>query len=313
MHRGAARRDLRGQQRGSTVGAKGCDVAGFSTSGIAAAVAAAKGADSVLLVVGIDQGQEKEGKDRTITTLPGQQVKLVNAVLALAKPTAVVLVSGGAMSLGDIAAAAPAVVAAPYGGEMAARAMADVVFGEYNPSGKLAATMYPPDYVYQIPLTEMGLTVPPGRTHMYYTGEAEFAFGHGLSYTSWELAWAQPPPAGLLWSTADDEQSVEMRATVRNTGARGGKQTVLAFWRPVGHHGVLKQRLLAYAGADVAPGAEAGVAFLVHKEALAIADESGATVLYPGAYEIVLRDGTSQLVHTIRVSGEARVLRRFAE
>ena len=76
----------------------------------------------------------------------------------------------------------------PGGGYL--KAMADVLFGAYNPTGKLAVTMYPPEFVEQIPLTEMSLTVPPGRTHMYYTGEPEFAFGDGLSYSTFEMASA---------------------------------------------------------------------------------------------------------------------------
>ena len=67
------------------------------------------------------------------------------------------------------------------GGEMGGVALADVLFGRYNPSGKLAATMYPPNYVNQIPLTEMGLTVPPGRTHMFYTGKPSLCAAHWLS------------------------------------------------------------------------------------------------------------------------------------
>lgn len=301
---------------GETEGARGCDVAGASSRGIAAAVAAAGRADQVVLMVGVDQSQEREGLDRTATTLPGQQVNLVNKVLALKKPTVVVVVSGGTMSLGAIKGAAPAIVAAPYGGEMAARAVADVLFGAYNPSGKLAATMYPPDYVDQIPLTEMGLTVPPGRTHMHYTGEAEFEFSHGLSYTTWELAWAAPPPPAR-WSTAAGAppQRADLRAAVRNAGARGGRRTVLAFWRPAGGAAAalrVRQRLVSYAGVDVAPGAEAAVAFSVDAAALAVADASGAMVLHPGAYEIVLRDGTSELTHPVSVAGAPRVLRDFA-
>ena len=125
---------------GSVTGAAGCGVAGTDASGIAASVAVAKAAD--IVVVGLDQGQEREGLDRTITTLPGVQTQLVAEVMKLKKTAIVVTFSGGAMSLGPIKDAAPAIIAANYGGEMGAVALAEVLFGKYDPSGKLAATMY---------------------------------------------------------------------------------------------------------------------------------------------------------------------------
>jgi len=151
---------------GKVTGVLGCDV-NSKTDGIAQAVAAAKAADVAVLVMGIDGSIEAEGRDRYNTTLPGLQIKLVTEVLKVAKSAALILVSGGAMSLGELKGSSPAIVEALYGGEAAAQALADVLFGAYNPSGKLAATMYPPSYVSEIPLTEMSLTAPPGRTHMY--------------------------------------------------------------------------------------------------------------------------------------------------
>lgn len=149
---------------GSVSGSPGCTVAGSSTDEIAAAIDVAKAAEVVVLAVGIDQTLEREGKDRVNTTLPGVQPELVQQVLALkGKKVVMVLFSGGAMSLGPLKDATSTIIAANYGGEMAAVALADVLFGDYNPSGKLAATMYPPEYVNQIPLSEMGLTVGPGR------------------------------------------------------------------------------------------------------------------------------------------------------
>ena len=128
-------------------GAQGCSVAGTTGNNIADAVALAKTADVVILALGIDDGQEREGLDRTITTFPGQQTDLLSQIIALNNPnTVLVSFSGGAMSIGD-GAKLPAVVSAIYGGEAGSTALADVLFGRYNPSGKLAATMYPADYV----------------------------------------------------------------------------------------------------------------------------------------------------------------------
>lgn len=170
---------------GHTTGMKGCAVAsacgvhdGPNCGSVAQAAALAKAADYAVLVVGIDGSQEAEGHDRHVTNLTGVQPALVEAVLAANPKTIMVLVHGGAMSLGPLKNQVPAIVDAFYGGEMAAQAMADVLFGHYNPSGKLAITMYPPDFVDEVPLTQMAVhpvspgtpTNPasPGRTHMYH-------------------------------------------------------------------------------------------------------------------------------------------------
>lgn len=249
-------------------------MAGTDTSGIAAAVALAAAADVVILAVGIDDSQEREGLDRTITTLPGVQPQLVAAIMKLKKTkTVLVLFSGGAMALGPIKDAAPAIVSANYGGEMGGVALADVLYGKYNPSGKLAATMYPPNYVNQIPLTEMGLTVGPGRTHMFYTGTPEFAFGAGLSYTTWQMGWHEDQthggtgPEQLVYSLAAAADaggsganavanSTELRITLSNVGPMAGRQTLLMFWRPATPATAaamgtkLRQKLVGYVGGD---------------------------------------------------------------
>ena len=182
-------------------------------------------------MVGLDGSQEAEGTDRYATTLPGLQPKLVDAVLALRKPTVLVLLNGGAMSLGAAKQTAPAIVEAFYGGEAGAQAIADVLFGEHNPSGKLAATMYPPEYVDEIALTEMSLTAGPGRTHMFYTGEGAFAYGRGLSFKLWELEWAEVAPRAPIERAARARARASPRARDER-GERDGKQTVLLLWRP---------------------------------------------------------------------------------
>ena len=87
---------------GETTGVAGCDVDGTKDNNIAAAVAAATAAETVVMVMGIGQGQEREGQDRYNTTLPGLQIELAEKVLALGKPTVLVLIHGGAMSLGPL-------------------------------------------------------------------------------------------------------------------------------------------------------------------------------------------------------------------
>lgn len=124
---------------GSTTVSEGCTVSGGTPESIAEAVANATAADQIVLVMGIDGSVEAEGRDRYNTTLPGMQEELIRQILALGKPTVLVLVNGGTISLGSIKDSSPAIVEAFYGGEMAAQALADVLFGDYNPSGTFSS------------------------------------------------------------------------------------------------------------------------------------------------------------------------------
>jgi hypothetical protein len=152
---------------------------------------------------------------------------------------------------------------------------------------------------------------------MFYSGEAEFVFGTGLSYTSWELEWhARPPPAWSSRSVMRTPTSVaEFGVLVCNTGARAGRRTVLVFARPAANaeatqsrvrneRRTLLQKLVGFDGlASVAPGAGGRVSFRVNlAQALGRADDDGEMRVSPGAYEIVVRDGANELVHAIDVS-----------
>ena len=217
------------------------------------------------------------------------------------------------MSLGPLKDAAPAIVSANYGGEFGGKALADVLFGKHNPTGKLAATMYPPEYVTQIPLTDMGLDTPgtPGRTHMFYTGKAEFPFGAGLSYTDWTFEWAAEGAIEFTVSDAKAASSaaISVAVTLTNTGSRAGKQTLLMFWRPKTQAGGLqkaksshpRQKLVGYRSTndELRPGEKTTLTFQVARTMLAlvprdaISKDAGA-VLTRGEYELLVSDGSSQ-------------------
>eukprot|EP00521_Asterionellopsis_glacialis_P014611 CAMPEP_0195294214 /NCGR_PEP_ID=MMETSP0707-20130614/14353_1 /TAXON_ID=33640 /ORGANISM="Asterionellopsis glacialis, Strain CCMP134" /LENGTH=844 /DNA_ID=CAMNT_0040355121 /DNA_START=52 /DNA_END=2586 /DNA_ORIENTATION=+ len=323
---------------GSTVGSKGCEVSSADASYIARAVAIAEEADDVILMVGIDGSQESEGRDRYNTTLPGLQSELVTQIAAIKNSTTtLVIVSGGSMSLGPIRDMVSAIVWAGYGGERAAEALADVLYGSYNPSGKLAATWYPADYVNQIPLTEMGLSVSPGRTHMFYTGEPEFSFGHGLSYTSWSLKWSKKSKKSqeseseamlqqqrnLQWSTTEYVSGIvgkilHFDIEVTNTGTRAGKQTILLFVVPKTkfddkvYQVPLKQKLLSYQNVDaVNPGEHRRLRFRVDTLELAVANQNGDKTVLPGEYIFSFRDGENHLQQSILIQGPPIVVELF--
>lgn len=323
---------------GTTTGAIGCDVTSTDTSGIAAAVAVAKAADVVVLTVGISGAVEAEGHDRETTTLPGAQPQLIAAVLALKKPTVLVLIHGGAMSLGPLKDASPAILDVFYGGEEASNAMASVIFGDYNPSGKLPMTMYPPEFTDQVPLTQMSVTEAPGRTHMYYTGQPEFEFGDGLSYDVWSANYGVAPQlgavSGAIELTVDAGSKTTFNVVVENKGNHGGRCTIIGFWRPkqdqtpaaaaaAGNGGSssskpkivpLRQKMFAFDGILVAAGGKASLQFELTSEHLAVANEEGHQVVTEGDYEVFFKgaQGSDELLHVpVTVSGGARTVNEF--
>ena len=169
--------------------------------------------------------------------------------------------------------------------------------------------MYPPDFVNKLPLNDMSVTTPPGRTHMYYTGEAEFTFGTGLSYSTiaLEVASAAPSTVDVISGASELVYSVNLR----HVAGPAGKQTVLAFWKPRNPKTApgqvpLKQKLFGYANAFLTEGEETTLRFSLNTDKLAVANADGHKVIEAGAeYDIVFTDGNGLQVSTfLSTSGE---------
>jgi beta-glucosidase len=190
------------------------------------AVAAAKEADVVVLVLGLSQRLEGEempikiegfsGGDRTNLNLPAVQEQLLDAVVATGKPVIVVLTSGGALSVNKAQEKAAAVLLAGYGGQQGGNAVADVIFGDYNPAGRLPVTYY--KSIDQIPAFENYDMA--GKTYRFFTQEPLYPFGYGLSYTTFSYSNLVFPEK----ATAGDKISVKV--TVTNTGKVEGDEVI---------------------------------------------------------------------------------------
>lgn len=248
--------------------ARGVDPEGEDTRGIPEAAAAARAADATVVVVGEPSAMSGEAAARSDISLPGAQEKLIAAVAATGKPFVVVLVGGRPLTVGDWLGSAPAVLMAWHPGIEAGNAVADVLFGKVNPGGKLPVSFprtagqipvhynhestgrpYDPDNKY----TSKYLDLPP---------DPQFAFGHGLSYTTFEtgaprLSTARVPARALL-----EGETVEVSVTVTNTGDREGDEVVQVYvhdraasiTQPV-------RRLRGFARVTLAAGASATVRF----------------------------------------------------
>ena len=167
--------------------AHGCHRDGGNTAGFAAAVAAAKAADAVVLVMGLDQSLEAEMHDRTHIRLPGYQPELVSAIRSAVGPNVpiiLVLINGGAIAIENELPAVDAVLEAWYPGPYGGKAIAKTIFGLSNPGGRLPVTMYPSSFVEKMLMDDMSMRGGVGRTYRYYKGTPIFAYGYGLSYSN---------------------------------------------------------------------------------------------------------------------------------
>ncbi len=276
--------------------APGCEVAGTSTAGFAEAIQAARSADVAILVLGLDQAQEgEEGQregvagggssqgDRVGLGLPGVQEELLRAVHATGTPVVLVLLNGSPIALGWAAEHVPAIVEAWYPGEEGGTAIAEVLWGDYSPAGRLPITFYRSDADLP-PFTDYAMA---GRTYRYFQGQPLFPFGFGLSYTTFAYTGLRVSPEQIA-----PGESVTVTAEVRNTGPRAGDEVVQLYLRALEPGGPAPLRALAgFARLHLEAGEARTVSFTLSPQQMARVDEGGERVLDPGAYEVSVGGG----------------------
>ncbi len=270
--------------------AKGCGIASKSTSGIADAVEAIRGPDVgvAVVVLGLSpryEGEEKDsllnpGGDRRDIALPGVQQRLLEAVVGVGKPTVLVLTGGGALGIEWAKSHVPAILMAWYPGEEGGSAVADVLFGEANPAGRLPVTFYrsidqlPPFEDYRM----------EGRTYRYFRGEPTYAFGFGRSFTTFRYDEVAITPA-----RGDAGTSFQVSATVENTGARAGDEVVQLYVAREGGGAAVPIRWLAgFRRIALAPGQREKVTLALDARALSVVGADGRRVVEPGAFTIAV-------------------------
>jgi len=195
------------------------------------------GTSRVVLCLGISQSEEGEQKDRVNITLPAQQSAMFSSVAAAAagagKPFAVVLVHGGALAVPEVKTSGAGIVDAFYPGPEGGGAIADALFGIYNPGGKLPYTVYGASYTQALDMADMRIA-ETGRTYRYNSptlapgGEPLWRFGFGLSYTNFSLAYSGASP--LLLTPA--EPTTVLPVHVTNTGGREGDEVLQLYVSP---------------------------------------------------------------------------------
>jgi beta-glucosidase len=248
----------------------------------------AAAADVAIVCVGTDASIEHEGRDRKTLALPAAQQALVETTWAANPRTVVVEMSAGPLAVPWIKEHVPAVLQAWWGGEEGGSALADVLFGEVNPAGRLPHTVYASDD--QVPPQDE-YDIARGFTYMYAKGEPLFPFGHGLSYTTFDY--------GVL---AVSGRAV--RVAVRNVGTRAGDEVVQLYVQGVPRReGNPARRLCGFARVRLEPGAERVLPFTLSDAALARWDESAhAFVVRPGEYAVEVGASSADLRARARIA-----------
>ena len=262
-------------------------------SGFAAAIAAARDADTVVIAVGEDGRQSGEGRSQVDLGLKGVQDELLKAVHKVNSNVVVVLMNGRPLILNWMAANVPAIVESWHLGSQAGNAIADVLFGDSNPSGKLPVSF--PRHVGQEPLyynaKNTGRPLPTGMVYWsHYTDEENtplFAFGHGLSYTTFKYSNLRLSATEMA---VGDELTVEVK--VKNTGRRAGAEVVQLYLRDlVGSVTRPVKELKDFAKVELEPGEERTVRFKLTADDLAFYTARKRWEAEPGEFAVFV--GTS--------------------
>jgi beta-glucosidase len=257
-------------------------------SGIPAAVEAAKAADVVVLVVGEDAFQSGEGRSQVDIGLKGLQEELVAAVLEANAQAVVVLMTGRPIVLSERVQSAPAILEAWHAGTEAGHAIADVLFGDHAPTGRLPMAF--PRHVGQLPMTyahkNTGRPGPePGVTWSSYndmSNDPLYPFGYGLTYTTFAYSAPQVSAAKM-----GRDGSVTVTASVTNTGARAGSEVVQLYVRDlVGSVTRPVRELKGFQRVELSPGQSKDVAFTLRASDLAFFTASGKWEAEPGDFKV---------------------------
>jgi beta-glucosidase len=254
---------------------------------LAAAIAAANNSDVVIAVVGELESMSAEANNRSRLDLPGRQQAFVDALIATGKPVVVVLITGRALAVPELAERSSTLVHAFFPGTEAGHALADVLFGDYNPGGKQPVTW--PRSVGQLPIHHYD--PPNGRPNIpergdyraHWLDEAEeplFPFGFGLSYTQFAFSALELP------ARIGPNDVLTIRVRVANTGDRAGDEVPQVYIRPRVASAVTGKRLAAYRRIHLRAGDSTLVEFTLPARDVAALDAQNRWTATPGVYEV---------------------------
>lgn len=239
-----------------------------------------KNADAIIVIGGISARMEGEGGDKADIELPKVQQRLLQAMRATGRPVIMVNCSGSAIAFGSVEKEYDALIQAWYAGQGGAKALADVIFGDYNPSGKLPVTFYAsnddlPDFLdYSM----------ENRTYRYFTGTPLYAFGYGMSYTSFAYGKAK-----LSKSSMKANGKVTVTVPVTNTGSREGEEIVQVYVKALDYPEAPLKSLKGFKKIKLAPGETGKAVITLDGESFEYYD--------PSIDELSTRSGRYQILY----------------
>jgi beta-glucosidase len=259
---------------------------------LAKAVEAARKAEVVFLFVGTDDSIEQEATDRKSLGLPGNQEELVEAVVAANPRAVVVQMSAGPLTTPWIKEHAPAVLQGWWPGGQGGTAIADVLFGKTNPAGRLPYTVYASEK--QVPPQDQ-YDISKGFTYMFVKGEPLWAFGHGLSFTSFAYRGFQTKLSG---------STIAAQVSIENTGKLPGDEVVQLYSKEMGTGDDLpSKQLRRFSRVSLRPGEKKAVKFSVPVQELARWDDPAhRSVVKPGEYEFQIGASSADIRQASRVA-----------
>jgi beta-glucosidase len=275
--------------------AKGCDVGSDSTEGFDEAVRAARKSDVAILAVGESADMTGEASSRSSLDLPGRQLDLVKAIQATGKPVIIVLMNGRPLTINWLAENTQAILETWFAGTQAGNAIADVLFGDVNPGGKLPVTF--PRSVGQEPLyyNHMNTGRPPDANNKYTSKYLDvswtplFPFGYGLSYTQFRLSNLQ-----LSARRIQPNGRVTASVEVENTGKRAGDEVVQLYIRDVAASVTRPvMELKGFQKITLRPGEKRRVEFTLAPEHLGFYNREMRFVVEPGEFKVMVGNSSA--------------------
>ena len=297
--------------------AKGCSIASLDTSGIDEAVQAAQQSDVAIVFVGsssaafvrhsAEPSTSGEGIDLSDIALTGAQNDLIRAVKATGKPVVVVLVAGKPFAIPYVKEAVPAVLAQWYASEQADTSIADILFGNVNPSGKTPfsfpqSTGHLPVYYNHLSTDkgyykEPGSYENPGRDYVFSSPDPLWVFGHGLSYTTFDFEKV----------SVDKQQyypydTIQVSVQLKNTGKMEGKEVIQVYVRDMVSSAMTPvKQLKAFTKVGLRPGELKKVNLSIPVSELFLTDNQGKRFLEPGTFELQVGSSSESITSRIRV------------
>lgn len=293
--------------------AKGCALTDRSKDGFEEAIEIAKKSEVVIIVLGIsakyesEEGEAKESEamgDRVHMNLPGVQEDLLKVIHEIGRPIILVLTSGSALSVNFAKEHIPAIIHAWYPGEEGGKATTDVIFGDYNPAGRLPITFY--KSVEQLP--DFKDYSMENRTYKYFKGEPLYSFGYGLSYTKFKYGNLEVNPL-----KANTDKDIYLSVDIENIGKYSGDEVVQLYisndTAPI--HLPIRE-LKGFERIHLKPGEVKNVSFTLKPYHLSHITEDGKRILEPGKFTVSVggcqlgfgEDNLNILISNFEVRGE---------